>query len=46
MASAIIVWPLSVQFGGPQRIHGDIQKTNYSNDLQSFILPGWPQALT
>ena len=46
MVSAIIVWPLSVQFGGPQRIHGDIQKTNYSNDLQSFILPGWPQALT
>jgi hypothetical protein len=44
--SAIIVWPLSVQFGGPQRIHGDIQKTNYSNDLQSFILPGRPQALT
>ena len=46
MVSAIIVWPLSVQFGGPQRIHGDIQKTNYSNDLQSFVLPGWPQALT
>ena len=44
--SAIIVWPLSVQFGGPQRIDGDIQKTNYSNDLQGFILPGWPQALT
>jgi hypothetical protein len=46
MTSAVIVWPLSVQFGGPQRIHGDIQKTNYSNDLQSFILPGWPQELT
>jgi hypothetical protein len=46
LTSAIIVWPLSVQFGGPQRIHGDIQKTNYSNDLQSFILPGWPQAMT
>ena len=46
MVAAIIVWPLSVQFDGPQRIHGDIQKTNYSNDLQSFILPGWPQALT
>jgi hypothetical protein len=46
MVSAIIVWPLAVQFGGPQRIDGDIQKTNYSNDLQSFILPGWPQALT
>jgi YD repeat-containing protein len=44
--SAIIVWPLSVRFGGPQRIDGDIQKTNYSNDLQGFILPGWPQALT
>jgi hypothetical protein len=46
MTSAVIVWPLSVQFGGPQRIHGDIQKTNYSNDLQSFILPGWQQELT
>jgi YD repeat-containing protein len=46
LCSAIIVWPLAVQFDGPQRIHGDIQKTNYSNDLQSFILPGWPQALT
>ena len=46
LTSAIIVWPLAVQFAGPQRIHGDIQKTNYSNDLQSFILPGWPQALT
>jgi YD repeat-containing protein len=46
LVSAIIVWPLAVQFDGPQRIHGDIQKTNYSNDLQSFILPGWPQALT
>jgi hypothetical protein len=46
LCSAIIVWPLSVQFDGPQRIHGDIQKTNYSNDLQSFILPGFPQALT
>jgi hypothetical protein len=46
LCSAIIVWPLSVQFDGPQRIHGDIQKTNYSNDLQSFILPGWPQAMT
>jgi hypothetical protein len=32
-----------VQFDGAQRIHGDIQKTNYSNDLQSFILPGWPR---
>ncbi|HET9290411.1 MAG TPA: hypothetical protein VFQ49_04955, partial [Actinomycetes bacterium] len=46
LVSAIIVWPLSVQFGGSQRIHGDIQQTNRSNDLQSFILPGWPQALT
>jgi hypothetical protein len=46
LTAAIIVWPLSVQFTGPQRIHGDIQKTNYSNDLQSFILPGWPQAMT
>jgi hypothetical protein len=46
VVSAIIVWPLSVQFGGAQRIDGDIQKTNYSNDLQSFILPGWAQELT
>jgi hypothetical protein len=46
LASAIIVWPLSVQFGGAQRIYGDIQQTNRSNDLQSFILPGWQQALT
>jgi hypothetical protein len=46
LTSAIIVWPLAVQFAGPQRIHGDIQATNYSNDLQSFILPGWPQAMT
>jgi hypothetical protein len=45
LTAAIIVWPLAVQFAGPQRIHGDIQKTNYSNDLQSFVLPGWPQAL-
>jgi len=45
VVSAIIVVPLSVQFTGPQRIRGDIQKTNYSNDLQGFILPGWPQAL-
>jgi hypothetical protein len=46
LCAAIIVWPLSIQFDGPQRIYGDIQKTNYSNDLQSFILPGRPQALT
>ena len=46
LLAAIVVWPLSVQFTGPQRIHGDIQKTNYSNDLQGFILPGWPQALS
>ena len=45
LVSAVIVSPLSVQFSGPQRIHGDIQQTNYSNDLQGFILPGWPQAL-
>jgi hypothetical protein len=45
LVTTIIAWPLSVQFAGPQRIHGDIQKTNYSNDLQGFILPGWPQRL-
>jgi hypothetical protein len=46
LVSAIVVWPLSAQFGGPQRIYGDIQQNNRSNDLQSFILPGRPQALT
>jgi hypothetical protein len=46
VVSAIVLWPLSMQFGGPQRVYGDIQKTNYSNDLQSFILPGRPQELT
>ncbi|HWD42977.1 MAG TPA: hypothetical protein VHM23_04515, partial [Actinomycetota bacterium] len=46
LVAAIVVWPLSVQFGGAQRIYGDIQQTNRSNDLQGFVLPGRPQALT
>jgi hypothetical protein len=45
VVAAIVAWPLSVQFTGPQRVDGDIQKTNYSNDLQGFVQPGWPQAL-
>jgi hypothetical protein len=45
LATAIIAWPLSMQFDGPQRVDGDIQKTNYSNDLQGFVVPGEPQAL-
>jgi hypothetical protein len=44
--AAIAAWPLSVQFTGPQRIQGDIQKTNRSGDLYGFVLPGEPQALT
>jgi hypothetical protein len=43
--AAIAAWPLSVQFTGPQKVHGDIQQTNRSNDLYGFALPGDPQAL-
>jgi hypothetical protein len=43
--AAIAAWPLSVQFTGPQKVHGDIQQTNRSNDLYGFGLPGDPQAL-
>jgi hypothetical protein len=43
--AAIAAWPLSVQFTGAQRIRGDIQQTNRSNDLYGFVLPGDPQAL-
>jgi hypothetical protein len=46
LVAAVVVWPLSMQFTGPQRVDGDIQKTNYSNDLQGFVLPGRPQALS
>ena len=44
--AAIAAWPLSVQFTGPQRVHGDIQQTNYANDLLGFVVPGGAQALS
>jgi hypothetical protein len=40
---AIAAWPLAVQFTGPQRVHGDIIRTNYSNDLVGFVIPASPQ---
>jgi hypothetical protein len=43
---AIAAKPLSVQFAGPQRIEGDITKTNYSNDLLGFVTPGAAQLLS
>ena len=43
--AAIAAWPLSVQFTGQQRVWGDIQKTNYGNDLFGFVVPGGRQAL-
>ncbi len=43
--AAIAAWPLSVQFTGSQRIHGDIQKTNRSNDLQGYVVPSTQQAI-
>jgi hypothetical protein len=43
--AAIAAWPLSVQFSGQQRVWGDIQKTNYGNDLFGFAVPGSRQAL-
>jgi hypothetical protein len=43
--AAVAAWPLSVQFTGPQRIHGDIQKTPRMSDLYSFVLPDSQQAL-
>jgi hypothetical protein len=43
--AAIAAWPLSVQFTGPQRVHGDVQKTARMNDLYSFVLPSTQQAL-
>jgi hypothetical protein len=39
----IAAWPLSVQFTGPQRIDGDIIKTNYSNDLLGCAIPASPR---
>jgi hypothetical protein len=44
--AAIAAWPLSVQFTGAQRVHGDIQKTNRSADVVGFVLPGAQQALS
>jgi hypothetical protein len=44
--AAIAAWPLSVQFTGPQRISGDIQKTNRSSDVHGFVVPGSHQALS
>jgi hypothetical protein len=39
----IAAWPLAVQFTGPQRVDGDIIKTNYSNDLLGFVIPASPR---
>jgi hypothetical protein len=44
--AAIAAWPLSVQFTGLQRVHGDIQVTNRSGDLLGFMVPGAQQALS
>jgi hypothetical protein len=44
--AAIAVWPLSVQLAGPQRIDGDIQERNRSNDLQGFVVPSSSQAIS
>jgi hypothetical protein len=44
--AAVAAWPLSVQFTGAQRVHGDIQKTNRSADVVGFVLPGAQQALS
>jgi hypothetical protein len=46
VGGAIAAKPLSVQFAGPQRIEGDITKTNYSSDLLGFVIPGSPQLLS
>ena len=46
VGGAIAAKPLLVQFAGPQRIEGDITKTNYSNDLFGFVTPGSPQLLS
>jgi hypothetical protein len=43
--AAIAAWPLAVQFAGPQRVHGDVQKTVRMSDLTSFVLPDAQQAL-
>jgi hypothetical protein len=46
VGGTIAAKPLSVQFAGPQRIEGDITKTNYSNDLLGFVTPGSQQLLS
>jgi hypothetical protein len=43
--AAIAAWPLSVQLTGPQRVDGDIQQRNRSNDLQGFVVPSSHQAI-
>ena len=44
--AAIVAWPLSVQFRGPQRVHGDIQLSMHVNDLYSFAWPDDQEAIT
>jgi hypothetical protein len=46
VGGAIAAKPLAVQFNGPQRIHGDITRTNYSNDLLGYVTPGSAQLLS
>jgi hypothetical protein len=46
VGGAIAARPLAVQFTGPQRIHGDITRTNYSNDLLGYVTPGSAQLLS
>ncbi|HEX8134182.1 MAG TPA: hypothetical protein VF880_12250 [Actinomycetes bacterium] len=46
VGGGMAVKPLRVQFAGPQRVHGDITKTNYANDLLGFVTPGAPQWLS
>ncbi len=44
--AAIVAWPLTVQFTGPQRVSGDVQTLDYADDLHGFVLPGGEQWLT
>jgi hypothetical protein len=46
VGGAIAAGPLRVQFAGPQRIDGDITRTNYSNDLLGFVTPSSAQLLS
>jgi hypothetical protein len=46
VGGAIAARPLRVQFAGPQRIDGDITRTNYSNDLLGFVTPSSAQHLS